>query len=161
MLPSELLRMEISQRYSIELEQYKWSEEFLISIFSIELDKTLESYASKLEEIYINGFNIGHCGLTSRYIARKFSQAKLYYGTANLLVGTKLSPNGEHAWLVMDDFLIDTTLMICIPLSMAEFLGYVPNKQIAPESARMLSENDVYDHEFRRQQNIIKTKKMF
>lgn len=156
MLPSELLRMEISQKYNIELEQYKWSEEFLMSVFSIELDKSLESYASRLEEIYINGFNIGYCGLTSRYIARKFSQAKLYYGKAKLLVGTKLSPNGEHAWLVIDNFLIDTTLMICVPLSMVEFLGYVPVKQIAPESARMLSENEIYDYEFRKQKKLEK-----
>lgn len=148
MLPSEILRIEIAQKYNIDLEQYAWSEEFKQQVFSTELDKDLEPSADTLKEIYLHGFNIGHCGLTSRYIARKFTDADLYYGKAKLLVGTKGAPNGEHAWACINDFLIDTTLMICVPVCKAQELGYVPEKKLAQDSARMLSEYDVFDLEF-------------
>lgn len=157
MLPSEKLRLEISRKYNIDLEKYKWSSEFLTSIFSIELNKDLETYASTLGEIYKYGFNIGHCGLTSRYIAIKYSDATLHYGKARLLIGTDSSPEGEHAWITIKNFLIDSTLMICVPLDVSQSLGYISEKQIAAESARILSEYDVYDKEF---QKLQKTKKI-
>lgn len=148
MLPSEELRQTISIKYNIDLEQYKWNEDFQQSIFKIELDKALEDHASTLEDIFNKGFNIGHCGLTSRYIARKYNKATLYYGNASLLKGTKNSPNGEHAWTTLNGFVIDTTLMVCIPLPEAENLGYTIEKEIAHDSARILSEYEIYDHEY-------------
>ena len=55
----------------------------------------------------------------------------------------------------INGYLIDSTLMICIPLSEATQLGYIPEKNIAHDSARMLSEYDLYDMEYRKleQQN--------
>ena len=154
MLPSELLRLEISKKYNINLEQYKWTPEILTNIFSIKLDKELEAHASTLEEIYEYGFNIGHCGLTSRYIVRNHPQATLHYGKSQLLIGTNSSPQGEHAWITIGNFLIDTTLMICVPINMSQSLGYIPEKQIAPESAIILSEYDTYENEFHILQKI-------
>lgn len=160
MLPSEELRLEIEKKYGIDLKQYAWSEELKQQIFSIPLDKSLETNADTLGEIYSHGFNIGHCGLTSRYIARGFSKANLYYGKAALLVGTKSAPNGEHAWTILNDQIIDTTLMISIPTSIAKTLGYIQEKEIAPISARMLSEYEVYDNEFKLDQLNEKYKKV-
>ena len=155
MLESDTLRQQIAKQYNIDLESYKWNEEFTNEVFSIQLDPHLESYASTLGEIYKKGFNIGHCGLTSRYLARAFDKATLYYGNAKLLVGTKNSPNGEHAWITINNHLIDTTLMICIPISMASSLGYATEKEIAHDSARMLSEYDIFDLEYIEQQKNI------
>jgi len=148
MLPSEELRLQISNKYNINLEQFAWGEEFKRQIFSIPLDKLLETNADSLEEIFICGFNIGHCGLSSRYIARKFNDATLYYGKTPLLIGTKNSPYGEHAWTIIDNNIIDTTLMISIPANIAKNLGYTAEKEIAPISARILSEYDCYNMEF-------------
>ena len=106
MLPSEKLREEIEKEYNINLKQYTWSEELKKEIFSTELDTTLETHAKTLKEIYEHGYNIGHCGLTSRYISRQIKDANLYYGKAKLLIGTKSSPNGEHAWTVLNNHLI-------------------------------------------------------
>lgn len=152
MLPSETLRKEISQKYNINLEQYAWPEEFKQCIFSIKLDKDLESHADTLDEIYSLGFNIGHCGLTSRYIAIQFNEAKLFYGKARLLVGTKSAPNGEHAWTTINNYLIDTTLMVCIPITEITKLGYIPEKEIAHTNAKMLSEYDRYDNDYNEQE---------
>ena len=148
MLPSEELRKEISQLYNINLEKFAWSEELKKQILSIKLDEDLETNAETLEEIYTLGYNIGHCGLTSRYIAKQFNEAKLFYGKAKLLVGTKSAPNGEHTWTTINNFLIDTTLMLCIPITEIIKLGYITEKEIAHDSARMLSEYDKYDNDF-------------
>ena len=148
MLPSEVLREVISKKYNINLEKYAWKEEFKKLVFSIKLDNDLETNATTLGEIYSEGFNIGHCGLTSRYIARGFEEAELYFGKAKLLIGTKKSPNGEHAWTIINDYLIDSTLMICIPKSHMEDLGYKCEKHLEHSCARLLSEYDVYDHEY-------------
>lgn len=151
MLPSELMREEISKKYNVDLEKYAWPEQFKEMILSIKLDEDYETSAKILREIYEHGFNIGHCGLTSRYIARRFEEATLYYGKANLLVGTKSSKNGEHAWTTIDGFLIDSTLMLLIPMSEAVNLGYISEKKIEYKSARMLSEYDVYDIEYEKE----------
>ena len=148
MLPSEKLRKEISKNYKIDLERYAWPEQLKKMIFSIELDDHLEENATTLEEIYEKGYNIGHCGLTSRYIARKFEEANMYFGKAQLLVGTKNSPNGEHAWTTIEGFLVDSTLMLLIPVTEAVKLGYSFEKKLAYQSARTLSEYDIYDLEY-------------
>lgn len=148
MLPSEKLRLLISKLYNIDLEKYAWTEEFKRFVFSITLDKDLENYATNLKEIYERGFNIGHCGLTSRYLCINFDNAILQYGICNILKGTKSSPNGEHAWTIINNLLIDTTLMICIPLDKIQEFGYSATSTIAKESSRMLSEYDVFDNEF-------------
>lgn len=163
MLPSEILRKSIEEQYGIDLSPYIWNEEFKEQVFSIELDKILESKASTLREIYEHGFNIGHCGLTSRYLAIRYPRANLFYGTAKLLIGTKSAPNGEHAWITLNNHLIDTTLMLCIPLQEAQQFGYIPEKNIEASSARMLSEYDLYEHDFneleRQKRGITITKK--
>ena len=148
MLPSEKLRQQISKIYSLDIIQYAWEENLKGKLFKIELDKEIESHADTLQDIFELGFNIGHCGLTSRYIAINFPDAKVYYGIASLLIGTPDSPNGEHAWIVIDGHLIDTTLMLYIPEDKAQVLGYIPEREISYDSARILSEYDTYDIEY-------------
>lgn len=148
MLPSEKLRLLISKLYGIDLEKYAWPEELRNVIFSLELDKTLETNATHLGEIYQYGFNIGHCGLTSRYLVRAIKNAKLHYGIANILKGTKASLDGNHAWTIINNVLVDTTLMICIPIDKMAELGYVTERIISDDSAKMLSEYDLYDNDF-------------
>ena len=148
MLPSEKLRQQISKIYDLDITQYAWKENLKAKLFKIKLDKEIESNADTLQDIFELGFNIGHCGLTSRYIAINFPDAKLYYGIASLLIGTPDSPNGEHAWIVIDGHLIDTTLMLYIPEDKAQALGYIPEREISYDSARILSEYDTYDAEY-------------
>lgn len=148
MLPAEKLRILIEKLYNIDLEKYARSEELKNEIFAIQLDKILEENANTLEEIYVNGFNIGHCGLTSRYVIRKFNDASLHYGICEMLIGTKSSNNGNHAWVEYNGLLIDTTLMLCIPLDKKNTFGYETKNIIDRDSALLLSEYDIYDNDF-------------
>ena len=147
MLPSEKLRKLIEKIYQIDLEKYAWSEEFKKHIFSINLDELYEKYVKTMEEVYKCGYNIGHCGLTSRYLAINLKDALLHYGTCAILKGTKCSLNGNHAWITLDNVLIDTTLMLIIPLDKINEYGYTSNKIIAKESACILSEYDTFSKE--------------
>ncbi len=56
--------------------------------------------------------------------------------------------NGKHVWTICGDYLIDTTLMIVIKIEDAKELGYVSEKKINPESAKILSEYDTFSNEF-------------
>ena len=62
--------------------------------------------------------------------------------------GTKASLDGNHAWTIINNFLVDTTLMICIPIDKMAELGYVTERIISDDSAKMLSEYDLYDNDF-------------
>lgn len=148
MLPSEKLRLLIEKLYNIDLKKYAWSEDLQNTIFQIELDHDLESNAHNLEEIYKLGYNIGHCGLTSRYVTKNFDNSELHFGTSDLLVGTKNALEGEHAWSIINGYLIDTTLMLCIPIEKMDELGYKTTRIIDKECASILSEYDVYDNDF-------------
>lgn len=148
MLPAEKLRLLIEKHYNINLSKYAWNDELKNNIFSIPLDKTLEEKANTLKDVYLHGFNIGHCGLTSRYVIQKYNDASLNYGICKLLIGTKSALNGSHAWVEYNGYLIDTTLMLCIPLDDKEKLGYETTKVIDKDSATMLSEYELYDHDF-------------
>ena len=50
--------------------------------------------------------------------------------------------------LVIDGHLIDTTLMLYIPEDKAQALGYILEREISYDSARILSEYDTYDAEY-------------
>lgn len=148
MLPSEKLRLLISKTYDINLEQYAWPESLKTSFLSVKLDEDYETDISTMQEVYSKGFNIGHCGLTSRYFSINFEESMLHYGTCELLKGTKSSIDGNHAWITLNETLIDTTLMIIIPLSKAKELGYSTLRTIAKESSKVLPEYDTFSSEF-------------
>lgn len=147
MLPSEKLRLIISKTYNLDLETYAWPNDLRDFIMSIRLDKTIEDTLDTLFEVYSNGLNIGHCGLTSRYFIRNLDNASLYYGISKLLVGTKNSLDGNHAWVVQNGYIIDPTLMIYVPLGKLSELGYSVDKMVARGADAILSDYDTYENE--------------
>lgn len=148
MLESEQLRQELSQKYHMDLEKYKWSEELSQRIFAIKLDPLYEDKIYTMQEVYEKGLNIGNCGLTSRYFAREWKEAEMHVGICDLLKGTKKAENGSHAWITVNDIIIDSTMMITIPATEASQF-YHSDKVLAPESARMLPEYHTYSQELR------------
>ncbi len=154
MLESEELRKQIEEIYEIDLLQYAWNEEEKEDIFSIQLDKDYEDKVNTMKEVYEQGLNIGNCGLTSRYFARHIKNSDMNIGKCKLLRGTLNAPNGEHAWITLDNFVIDTTLMIMIPEEVAEKLGYQKEKTLAKDSAKMLPEYNTYSNTLRKKKSL-------
>lgn len=152
MLESELLRKEKGITKNVDLEKYKWEEELKEEIFNIKLDKDYEDKIDTMKEVYEYGINIGCCGLTSRYLAIHYPDAKLHKGTCSLVRETKNSPNGEHAWIERENYFIDTTLMIKIPISEAS--KYYESKEILEyRAARSLSEYNLYSDNIPKQKS--------
>lgn len=142
---SDYLRNKICEKYDVMLQQYVWHDELNDFFMDIKLgiDETL---VKTMKEVYELGFNIGNCGLTSRYFAIAMPKAELAYGTLTLLKGTKRSITGNHAWTIIDDYYIDSTLRLMIPKDVASKLGYTVEKVLAYDSARMLSEYQLFSH---------------
>ena len=83
-------------------------------------------------QIFEEGLNIGSCGETSSHLSYIFDDFILIEkGWCEILIGTPGAPKGEHAWLLVDGYVYDTTLMLKIKQEIAyNVLGYVPYKEI-------------------------------
>ena len=94
-------------------------------------------------EIFEEGLNIGECGITSRYLSYLFDRFTLIEkGTCEILKGTKNSPKGEHAWLLVNGYIYDTTLMLKIHEDAAyNVFGYVPYNEV---TSKVLTRNKMY-----------------
>ncbi len=149
MLPSEKLRKIISEKIGIDLEKHAWSEEFKKMVFEYKLDKDYEKDLDSLKEVFEYGLNIGHAGLTSRYLIRNIPDANLYYGKFPPMTGTKNSPDGNYAWIIYNGCLLDTTLMICLKVNDAYKLGYFKEVRVASESDKLLSEYELFSNEYK------------
>ena len=111
MIPSEQLRMEISREMKHDLTRFAWGRDLKNFIYGIKLKEDLENEVTSMEQVYEEGLNVGHCGLTSRYISRSWDEADVIYGKFAPLAGTNKSPEGAHAWIYLDGYVVDTTLM--------------------------------------------------
>jgi len=140
---SDNLRIILSRKFSFDLEEYVWNDNLNDYLMKIKLG-TDEELVHTMAEVYEFGYNIGFCGLTSRYFAIALPKAQLAYGNLPLLKGTKKSPEGNHAWIINDEFVIDPTLRLIIPEYIATKIGYTIQKILAYDSARMLSEYELY-----------------
>lgn len=140
---SDDLRIKLSKKFSFDLEHYVWNDELNNYLMEIKLN-FYEELVTTMAEVYEFGYNIGSCGLTSRYFAVAFPNAKLAYGVLPILKGTKNSKNGNHAWIIENGFVIDSTLRLIIPESEAIKIGYAVDKILADTSARYFSENETY-----------------
>ena len=133
----------------INLEDYVWDDKLKEHVFNIKLNSDFEDKLSTMKEVYEGGYNEGHCGLTSRYLARSDDSIELPYrdATCSLLKGTYGSDYGNHCWCFKGDYIIDTTLMIIIPIELAKKIGYSWNNLIMHESSRYLSSGDTFSSE--------------
>ena len=144
MIPSEQLRMEISREMKHDLTRFAWGRDLKNFIYGIKLKEDLENEVTSMEQVYEEGLNVGHCGLTSRYISRAWDEADVIYGKFAPLAGTNKSPEGAHAWIYLDGYVVDTTLMIAIPANVAQVLGYEFLETITSYEARLLEEQESF-----------------
>lgn len=150
------LRIKISQKHSINLEQYVWSDDLNKRIMDIELSN-YEEFVYLMSQVYGLGLNIGQCGITSTYLARIFPKSEFVNGILPLLKGTKNSKDGNHAWIINDGYLLDPTLRLILPLEVANKLGYKAKEKLSYRSARKITRLDLYSpYVFERLENVAK-----
>ncbi len=106
-------------------------ENGLINLFSKEfVDKTKQIYIKSLNctlfDYFKNDSNIGFCLPACEYLSNMFEEYKIYKGILPAIKNTKRSPNGEHAWIVSNGIIYDTSLLISIDEYLGKYLGYIP-----------------------------------
>jgi len=89
-------------------------------------DIYIDSIDCSLYDYFKRGDNIGFCLQACNYISEMFSEFEIYKGLLPAISGTRRSPNGEHAWLISEGTIYDTSLLLQIDESLSEQLGYNP-----------------------------------
>lgn len=126
-------------------EEFYVGDENLIDI----LKRTNISTYSSMYEYFKKGEHIGTCGFTSQLLGSAFKNPKFHMRErAPFLDGTKgCSEKNDysHAWLEIEengeDYYIDTSIMMCIPKTIAAELGY-EDKTKAATTEEMLEYHD-------------------
>ncbi len=126
MIPSKKLRRLISKKNKIQLEDFSWEKELEKKVFKILFEDMT------LKDIFENGYNIGNCLLTSSCIFSLLDNASICSGKVEILKGTKNSINGDHVWIETDEYIIDTTLMVKIPINSIYSKYYNKEYTISP-----------------------------
>lgn len=97
------------------------------NLVEISKEINIESYSS-MYEFFKRGEHIGNCGRTSKFIGVAFDSPQYHTGRLMSLAGTKNCNAGGHAWLETKinnkDYIIDTSMMLVIPLELKEKIGY-------------------------------------
>lgn len=143
-LPSEILRYNISKEIGYDLTRFAWRRDLRKEILETNLDLDLETYFSTMEDIFEQGLNVTSNILTCKYISRCLPDAQVCIGFFIPVAGYGCSTRGEHAWLIMDDYVIDPTLMVEIPIEIAKCIGYDFKFMLNKQSSTVISPGECY-----------------
>lgn len=91
-------------------------------------------------KIFEMGINIQKSALSAQTLSYLFDEEFVLVkkGKCDLLKDFSDSNSIEHAWLVVDDVVYDTTLMLKIQMDVAyQFLGYLPDIEISSKSLKL------------------------
>ena len=108
-----------------------------VEAFPLELwDKIAKQNVRRINsfmDVFVDGANIGYCTVASKQLSFSFSNCEICGGVVPLLAGTKNCPDGSHTWMVYNNKIYDTTLMIVIDENFAkERLGYIEENRYNP-----------------------------
>lgn len=142
MLPSENLRYIISKEINYDLTRFAWGRNLKQEVLKTQLVSN-ESFEN-LRDVFTEGLNIGKNILTCKYISSQLPDAEVWIGYFYPLAGYGCSGRGEHAWLVMDGYLIDPTLMIEVPVEISKCIGYDFTFKLNKQSSAIISPDECY-----------------
>jgi len=84
------------------------------------------------EDVFIDGANIGYCTVASKQLSYSLNDCYLCGGTLPLLEGTKNCEDGSHTWILYNNEIIDTTLMLIVKCDYMEKIGYKEQNRYNP-----------------------------
>lgn len=86
------------------------------------------------QDYFQNGFNIGNCTKTSIQLSYSLDYPYICGGTLNILKGTLNSSDGKHTWIIDNNKIIDTSLMLIIDKDYYLKLGYKEENRRNPNT---------------------------
>lgn len=84
------------------------------------------------ETVFKHGANIGFCTVASKQLSYSLDNCLICGGVVPILVGTPNSLDGSHTWILHDNKIIDTTLMLIIDVEYANKIGYIEENRYDP-----------------------------
>lgn len=123
----------------VALKEQKFKEAYDFGIKNGLIKHFDENFINEMKYIYINfincslydyfknGDNVGFCLDACNHISEMFDEYEIYKGFLPAIRETKHSPNGEHAWIISDGMIYDTSLLLIIDKKFSEKLGYEPH----------------------------------
>lgn len=87
---------------------------------------------NSFEDVFVDGANIGYCTVTAKQLSYSLDDCYLCGGTLSLLEKTKNCEDGSHTWILCNNEIIDTTLMLIISYDYMEKMGYIEENRYNP-----------------------------
>ena len=109
---------------------------------------------NSFEDVFIDGANIGYCTVAAKQLSYSLDDCYICGGTLPLLKNTKNCKDGSHTWILYNDEVIDTTLMLIISYDYIETIGYKEENWYNPNLDPIYLESKTFTRDI-----SIKTKK--
>ena len=84
------------------------------------------------EDVFIDGANIGYCTVAAKQLSYSLDDCYICVGSLPLLKNTKNCKDGSHTWILYNNEVIDTTLMLIISHNYIEKIGYLEENRYNP-----------------------------
>ena len=98
-------------------------------------------------DFFVHGLNSGYCGFTVLLLSLMFDDCSIVFGKNDYIKGTENSPNGEHAWLKVNDKIYDTSLGLVFK---GNGLGYEESFSINKSDLNFIYEYAMMDELFKK-----------
>lgn len=83
-------------------------------------------------DVFRDGANIGYCTVASKQLSYSLNTCFICGGVLPILKGTRNCPEGNHTWIVENEYVIDTTLMLIIDEEYSKKIGYIEMNRYDP-----------------------------
>jgi len=87
---------------------------------------------SNFEDVFKDGANIGYCTVAAKQLSYSLDSCFICGGVLKVLENTPNCKDGSHTWILYDDKIIDTSLMLVIDKEYIEQLGYKEENRYDP-----------------------------
>ncbi len=87
---------------------------------------------SSFDDVFKDGANIGYCTVAAKQLSYSFDNCFICGGVLPILAGTENCPDGSHTWIVYNQSVIDTSLMLVIDEQYSKKLGYIEENRYDP-----------------------------
>ena len=84
------------------------------------------------ESVFRDGANKGYCTVASKQLSYSLTNCFIAGGLLPILIGTDNCQDGSHTWIIVDNYIIDTSLMLIIEEEYAKCIGYLEISRINP-----------------------------
>ena len=124
-----------------------FDEPLLNKIKNFKLTDNMNMY-----DFFDKELNIGYCGLTALLLSLLFDDCSVAFGKNIYIEGTKNSPNGEHAWLKVNNLVYDTSLGLIFN---GNGLGYDESFTLSKNDLRSIQEYNMMEELFKKNIPVI------